>query len=75
VGTKAVGVVGMQMRHQHDFDAVGSTPGGGVLQRASSRALGRLEGRNPVAAVDEDCLLPVLISSGLNGTVTILFGT
>lgn len=55
MGTKAVGAVGMQMRQQHVVDAVGSTPGGGgVLHRASSRAL--------------------LISSGLNGTVTMFFG-
>jgi len=51
-GTDAVGVVGMQMRQQHDVDALVIGAGGGkILQRAADRALGRLKIGDPVAGV------------------------
>jgi hypothetical protein len=63
------------MRHQDDVDALGVDTGSGeILQGAAGRTLGRLQGGDPVAAVDQDRLLPVLMSCGLNGTVTMPFG-
>ena len=53
-GADAVGVVGMQMRHQHDVDVLGLDPGSGkVLQRAADRALAGLEIGNAITAIDQ----------------------
>ncbi|MGY4428210.1 hypothetical protein ACVWWO_000687 [Bradyrhizobium sp. F1.13.1] len=50
----AVGVVGMQMRQQHDIDALGVDAGGlEVLQRAADRALAGLEIGDTVAGIDQ----------------------
>jgi hypothetical protein len=70
----AVGVIGMQMRQQHDVDTLEiSACGGEILQRAADGSLGGLEVGDTVAGVDQHQLEPVLMSCGLNGTVTMPF--
>ena len=54
---------------------LGSTPAAGkILQRAADRALARLELAIPLPQSIRISLLPVLMSCGLNGTVTMPFG-
>ncbi len=56
-GTNAVGVIGMQMRHQDDVDALGVDAScSEILQGAAGSAFARLQHGNAVAAVDQDQL-------------------